>query len=70
MKKILLKNNLSIVSKFPILQNCTIDEVSIITAGEVVTKNIEPYFIVRGIATKLTKNFMKNIYKFIKILFR
>lgn len=70
MKKILLKNNLSIVSKFQILQNCTIDEVSIIAVGEVFTKNIEPCFMVRGIATKLIKNFMKNIYKFIKILFR
>ncbi len=50
--EIIVKDNVWISSNCVILPNCTIGEGSIVAAGAVVTKDIEPYSIVGGIPAK------------------
>ncbi len=49
---IIIEDNVWISSNCVILPNCTIGEGSIVAAGAVVTKDIEPYSIVGGIPAK------------------
>ena len=53
--KIVIKNDVWIGSNCVILQNCTIGEGSVIAAGAVVTKDIEPNTIVGGVPAKFIK---------------
>ena len=50
--EIIIENNVWISSNCVILPNCTIGEGSIVAAGAVVTKDIEPYTIAGGIPAK------------------
>ena len=50
--EIIIKDNVWISSNCVILPNCTIGEGSIVAAGAVVTKDIEPYTIAGGIPAK------------------
>tara|TARA_Y100000589_G_scaffold305927_1_gene320265 strand:- start:5907 stop:6500 length:594 start_codon:yes stop_codon:yes gene_type:complete len=50
--EIIIEDNVWVSSNCVILPNCTIGEGSIIAAGAVVTKDIEPYSIVGGIPAK------------------
>ena len=50
--EIIIEDNVWISSNCVILPNCTIGEGSIIAAGAVVTKDIEPFSIVGGIPAK------------------
>ena len=50
--EIIIEDNVWISSNCVILPNCTIGEGSIVAAGAVVTKDIEPYSIVGGIPAK------------------
>ena len=54
--EIIIKDNVWISSNCVILPNCTIGEGSIVAAGAVVTKDIEPYSIVGGIPAKKIGN--------------
>ena len=51
-----IKNNVWIGSNATILQGVTVGEWSVIAAGAVVTKNVEPFTIVGGIPAKFIKN--------------
>ena len=53
--KIVIKDDVWIGSNCVILQNCTIGKGSVIAAGAVVTKDIEPYTIVGGVPAKFIK---------------
>jgi len=50
--EIIIEDNVWISSNCVILPNCTIGEGSIVAAGAVVTKDVEPYSIVGGIPAK------------------
>ena len=54
-KPIEIKNNVWIGSNATILQGVTIGEWSVIAAGAVVTKNVEPFTVVGGIPAKFIK---------------
>ncbi|MDC3073474.1 acyltransferase, partial [Prochlorococcus sp. AH-716-O13] len=52
---ILIKDNVWIGSNCVLLQNITIGEGSVVAAGAVVTKDIEPYSVVGGVPAKVIK---------------
>ena len=52
---IVIKNNVWIGSNSVILKNITIGEGSVIAAGAVVTRDIEPYTVVGGVPAKIIK---------------
>ena len=54
--EIIIEDNVWISSNCVILPNCKIGEGSIVAAGAVVTKDIEPYSIVGGIPAKKIGN--------------
>ena len=53
--EIIIKDNVWISSNCVILQNVIIGEGSVIAAGAVVTKNVDPYSVVGGVPAKLIK---------------
>ncbi len=53
--EIIIKDNVWIGSNSVILKNCIIGEGSIIAAGAVVTKDVEPYNVVGGVPAKIIK---------------
>ena len=59
-KPIEIKNNVWIGSNATILQGVTIGEWSVVAAGAVVTKNVEPFTIVGGVPAKFIKKVDEN----------
>lgn len=59
-KPINIKNNVWIGSNSTILQGVTIGEWSVVAAGAVVTKDVEPYTVVGGIPAKFIKKVDTN----------
>ena len=57
---VILKNDCWLGTGVIILPNVTIGEYSIVAAGSVVTKNVEPYTIVGGVPAKEIKKINKN----------
>ena len=53
--EIVIKDNVWIGSNSVILKNCILGEGSVIAAGAVVTKDVEPYAVVGGIPAKIIK---------------
>ena len=61
---VIIEDNVWIASRSIILKGVTIGKGSVVAAGSVVTKNVEPYTVVAGVPAKLIKRISINEMEF------
>lgn len=58
---VVIEDDVWIASKSTILKGVTVGKGSVIAAGSVVTKNVEPYTVVGGVPSKMIKSINKKV---------